>query len=106
MEPVLSKISSLNKKRITAISLITIFVLSTAYVGIGYAVASASLSINPGCGIWSNNTPDNWTTNDDWNSFEPYNDSEERITIRRDFDVSNLQMDSYENITFNPRGNS
>ena len=106
MKLVLSTFSSLNKKRITAISLIIIFVLSTAYVGIGYAVASASLSINPGCGIWSNNTPDNWTTNDDWNSFEPYNDSEERINIRRDFDVSNLQMDSYENITFNPRGNS
>ncbi|MGY8692275.1 MAG: hypothetical protein ACKVHF_04840, partial [Candidatus Poseidoniales archaeon] len=106
MEPALSIISSLNKKRITAISLITIFVLSAAYIGIGYAVASASLSINPGCGMWSNNTPDNWTTDDDWKSFEPYNDSEERITIRQDFDVSNLQMDSYENITFNPRGNS
>lgn len=97
---------SISRQKIMALSLIFIFILSSAYVGIGYAVASASLSVNPGCGIWENNTPDNWNTHDDWQSFEPYNDSLERITIRRDYDVSDLQIETYENVSFIPRGNS
>ena len=48
--------------------------------------------------------PDNWTTDDDWQSFELWNDSEERIDIRKIYDVSNYQY-QYENATFEPRAN-
>ena len=71
-----------NKRKIVAIFLASTFLFSLAYIGIGYTVASQGISANPGCGMWASNTPDNWTTNDDWESFEPWNDSEERIDIR------------------------
>ena len=97
-------INNLSTTQVITLVVTSIIIFSTSYAGIGYAVASASLSVNPGCGIWANNTPDDWTTHDEWRSFEPYNDSLERISIRKNFDVSNLQMPSYQNITFNPRG--
>ena len=36
-------------------------------------------------------------------SFEPWPDSEERVEIRKDFDASPYQFDSYENIIFTER---
>ena len=80
-----------NNKKITALFLTFTFMSSIGYVGIGYVVASQGISANPGCGMWESNTPDNWTTDDDWESFEPWNDSTERIEIRKNFDVSNYQ---------------
>ena len=58
-------------------------VIGSGYVGIGYVIASQSLAINPvvGCG---QKTPSNWTVDDDWESFEPWPDSEERVDISRD----------------------
>ena len=93
-----------NSSKIKIAIILTTLMLPLGYIGIGYMVASASLSVNPGCGMWSNNTPDNWTTDDDWESFEPWNDSAERIDIRKNLDVSNYQIDSYENVSFSPRG--
>ena len=81
-----------NKRKIIAIFLVSTFLFSIAYIGIGYTVASQGISANPGCGMWASNTPDNWTPNDDWESFEPWNDSEERIDIRKNFDVSNCLL--------------
>ena len=81
------------QNKIIAIFLVSTFLFSIAYIGIGYTVASQGISANPGCGMWASNTPDNWTTNDDWESFEPWNDSEERIDIRKNFDVSNYQRE-------------
>ena len=95
-----------NVSKIKIAFFLTAMMLPLGYMGIGYMVASASLSINPGCGMWSNNTPDNWTTDDDWESFEPWNDSAERIDIRKNLDVSNYQIDSYQNVSFSPRGDS
>ena len=97
------RLNNLSKSKITAIFLVSIFLFSLTYVGIGYTVASQGISANPGCGMWESNTPDNWNTNDDWESFEPWNDSEERIDIRKNFDVSNYQY-QYENASFEPRG--
>ena len=98
-----NKLNGLSKSKITAIFLVSTFLFSFAYVGIGYTVASQGISANPGCGMWESNTPDNWDTDDDWESFEPWNDSEERIDIRKNFDVSNYQY-QYENTSFEPRG--
>ena len=97
---------SLDMKKLKAGIIVIILFVPLGYVGIGYMVASASLSVNPGCGIWSENTPDNWDTDDDWESFEPWNDSAERIEIRKTLDVTDYQIDSYQNVTFSPRGDS
>ena len=99
------RLTPITKSKIIAIFLVSTFLFSLAYIGIGYTVASQGISANPGCGMWASNTPDNWTTDDDWESFEPWNDSEERIDIRKNFDVSNYQYE-YENASFEPRGES
>ena len=93
---------SLNMKKLKIGIIIIILFVPLGYLGIGYMVASASLSVNPGCGMWSENTPDNWDTDDDWESFEPWNDSAERIEIRKTLDVTDYQIDSYQNVTFSP----
>ena len=95
---------SFNVKKLRVAIITVVLLIPLGYVGIGYMVASASLSVNPGCGMWSDNTPDNWDTDDDWESFEPWNDSSERIEIRKNLDVSNYQIDYYENVSFTPRG--
>ena len=92
-----------NSKKITAVFLVSTFIFSIGYVGIGYVVAQ-SLAINPGCGMWENNTPSNWTVDDDWESFEPWPDADERVEIRRDFDASPYQMNAFEIVSFSPRG--
>ena len=66
---IISEVSQ--KKRIVAIFLVSTFLFSLTYIGIGYTVASQGISANPGCGMWESNTPDIWNTNDDWESFEP-----------------------------------
>lgn len=85
---------NLRRNKLTAMFLASIFLFSLAYIGIGYTVASQGISANPGCGMWASNTPDNWTTDDDWQSFEPWNDSEERIDIRKIsmYQIINISM--------------
>ncbi len=96
-------------KKIFSIFSASILTFLIGYGGIGYIVwssASQALAVNPGCGMWSENTPSDWTVDDDWESFEPWPNSDERVDIRRDFDASPYQMSSYEEITFSPRENS
>ena len=96
-------------KKIFSIFSASILTFLISYGGIGYIVwssASQALAVNPGCGMWAENTPSDWTVDDDWESFEPWPDSEERVEIRRGFDASPYQMPSYEEITFSPRDNS
>ena len=107
MANVLDKWKSLSRNnKISAIAIVGLIVFSIGYVGIGYVVASQALAVNPGCGMWAENTPSDWDSDDDWESFEPWPAAEERVEIRRDFDASSYQMDSYEDVTFSPRGNS
>ena len=77
---------SFNVKKFRVAIITVVLLIPLGYVGIGYMVASASLSVNPGCGMWSDNTPDNWDTDDDWESFEPWDDSSERIEIRKNLE--------------------
>jgi len=93
----------ITKQKASPIALIALFVFSIGYVGVGYVVASQAISAKSGCGIWSENTPSEWTSNDDWESFEPWPLAKERVEIRRDFDVSPFQMESYEVVSFHPR---
>ncbi|HJL54828.1 MAG: hypothetical protein QGF28_04710 [Candidatus Thalassarchaeaceae archaeon] len=94
------------KQKASAIALACLFGFSIGYVGIGYVIASQAMAANPGCGIWSDNTPSEWTSYDDWESFEPWPLAEERVEIRRDFDVSPFQMGDYEDVSFHPRDDS
>ena len=98
---------SLNgKKKIYRISAVVLMVIGYGSFGNGYLIATQSLAIIRGCGMWSENTPSNWDVDDDWESFEPWPDAEERVDIRRNFDVSSYQMSSYENVSFTPRGDA
>jgi len=107
MSNALERWKSLTKNtKISALAIVGIMIFSVGYVGIGYVIASQALAVNPGCGMWSENTPSDWDVDDDWESFEPWPDAEERVEIRRDFDASPYQMSSYEEVTFSPRDNS
>ena len=61
------------------------------------------MTVPHGCGLWESNTPTNWTVDDDWESFEPWADSEQRISMRKDFDAEPWQFESYETINFTSR---
>ena len=98
---------SLNgRKKLFSISTVLLLLFCCGYIAIGYVVASQAIAVNAGCGMWSENTPSDWDTDDDWESFEPWPDADERVEIRRDFDASPYQMSSYEEIAFSPRGDS
>ncbi|HAJ05976.1 MAG TPA: hypothetical protein DCL76_05435 [Chloroflexi bacterium] len=90
-------------KKLIIISISTISILLVLYLGIGYVIASQAIAAKPGCGLWSGNTPSNWSPNDDWSSFEPWPSAQERIRIRRDFDVTPYQIPEYEEVSFHPR---
>ena len=80
--------------------------IGTSYVGIGYMIASQALAAQPGCGIFADNTPDDWSVTEDWNSsyFQESENAERRVSIRRDFNLTGYMMEEYENVTFKPRG--
>ena len=64
-------------KKIFSIFSASILTFLIGYGGIGYIVwssASQALAVNPGCGMWAENTPSDWTVDDDWESFEPIMD--------------------------------
>ncbi len=92
------------RKKIGAVSVVSLMIFSIGYIGIGFVIASQAIAVNPGCGIWSENNPTNWSTYDDWESFEPWPDSEERVSIRQNFNASDFQMDNYREVVFHPRG--
>tara|TARA_B100001175_G_scaffold143585_1_gene121902 strand:- start:12911 stop:13957 length:1047 start_codon:yes stop_codon:yes gene_type:complete len=93
------------EKKLFSIFSVSILLFCIGYAGIGYVVAQ-SLAANPGCGMWSENSPSDWDVDDDWESFDPWPDAEERVEIRRDFDASEYQMSTFEEVTFSPRDNS
>jgi len=92
------------RKRIFSITTVSLLlVVPTIWFGLGHVIAMQALTSPHGCGIWESNSPTNWTVDDDWESFEPWPDSENRISIRKDFDATPWQFDSYENISFDSR---
>mgnify|MGYP001174335135 FL=1 len=92
--------------KISAVAVVGLILFSIGYVGIGHVIASQALATKPGCGMWADNTPSDWDADHNWAGFGSGPVAEERVRIRRDFDASSYQMESYEDVTFSPRGGS
>ena len=73
---------------------VVVILIGTSYVGIGYMIASQALTAQPGCGIFAENTPDDWSVTEDWNSsyFQDSENAERRVSIRRDFNLTGYMM--------------
>ena len=91
------------KRLFLSISVVLVLLLPTIWFGLGHVIAKQALTVPHGCGLWESNTPTNWTVDDDWESFEPWADSEQRISMRKDFNATPWQFDSYETINFTSR---
>ena len=91
------------KRLFLSISVVLVLLLPAIWFGLGHVIAKQALTVPHGCGLWESNTPTNWTVDDDWESFEPWADSEQRISMRKDFDATPWQFDSYETINFTSR---
>ena len=91
------------KRLFLSISVVLVLLLPTIWFGLGHIIAKQALTVPHGCGLWESNTPTNWTVDDDWESFEPWADSEQRISMRKDFNATPWQFDSYETINFTSR---
>ena len=91
------------KRLFLSISVVLVLLLPTIWFGLGHVIAKQALTVPHGCGLWESNTPTNWTVDDDWESFEPWADSEQRISMRKDFNATSWQFDSYETINFTSR---
>ena len=91
------------KRLFLSISVVLVLFLPTIWFGLGHVIAKQALTVPHGCGLWESNTPTNWTVDDDWESFEPWADSEQRISMRKDFNATPWQFDSYETINFTSR---
>ena len=83
----LSQLIKGRKKLFFVISAISALILPSIWFGLGHVIAKQALAVPHGCGMWESNTPTNWTVDDDWESFEPWADSEQRIYMRKDFDA-------------------
>ena len=91
------------KKLFLSLSVVLVLLLPAIWFGLGHVIAKQALTVPHGCGLWESNTPTNWTVEDDWESFEPWADSEQRISMRKDFDAEPWQFESYETINFTSR---
>lgn len=91
------------QKLFLSISVVLVLLLPAIWFGLGHVIAKQALTVPHGCGVWESNTPTNWTVEDDWESFEPWADSEQRISMRKDFDAEPWQFESYETINFTSR---
>ncbi len=91
------------QKLFLSISVVLVLLLPAIWFGLGHVIAKQALTVPHGCGLWESNTPTNWTVEDDWESFEPWADSEQRISMRKDFDAEPWQFESYETINFTSR---
>ena len=106
MSPIIEKLKDFGGRRrrlLIGIGVALLLILPTIWFGLGHIIAKQALTTPHGCGIWDSNTPTNWTSNDDWESFEPWPDADNRISIRKDFDVESWQFESYENVSFKSR---
>ena len=99
----LSQLIKSRKKLFFVVSVVSALLLPSIWFGLGHVIAKQALAVPHGCGMWESNTPTNWTVDDDWESFEPWADSEQRISMRKDFDAKPWQFDSYETINFTSR---
>ena len=106
MSPIIEKLKDFGERRrrlLIGIGVALLLILPTIWFGLGHVIAKQALTTPHGCGIWESNTPTNWTSNDDWESFEPWPDADNRISIRKDFDVESWQFEAYENVSFKSR---
>ena len=76
------------KRLFLSISVVLVLLLPTIWFGLGHVIAKQALTVPHGCGLWESNTPTNWTVDDDWESFEPWADSEQRISMRKNFNAT------------------
>ena len=91
------------KRLFLSISVVLVLLLPAIWFGLGHVIAKQALTVPHGCGLWEPNTPTNWTVDENWESFEPWADSEQRISMRKDFNATPWQFDSYETINFTSR---
>ena len=91
------------KKLFISTSVVLVLLLPTIWFGLGHIIAKQALTVPHGCGLWESNTPTNWTVDDNWESFEPWTDSDQRISMRKDFNATPWQFNSYETINFTSR---
>ena len=91
------------KRLFLSISVILVLLLPMIWFGLGHIIAKQALTVPHGCGLWESNTPTNWTVDDDWESFEPWADSDQRISMRKNFNATPWQFNEYETINFTSR---
>ena len=91
------------KRLFLSISVVLVLLLPAIWFGLGHVIAKQALTVPHGCGLWEPTTPTNWTVDDNWESFEPWADSEQRISMRKDFNATPWQFNSYETINFTSR---
>ena len=91
------------KRLFLSFSVVLVLLLPAIWFGLGHVIAKQALTVPHGCGLWESNTPTNWTVDDNWESFEPWADSEQRISMRKDFNATPWQFNSYETINFTSR---
>ena len=91
------------KRLFLSISVVLVLLLPAIWFGLGHVIAKQALTVPHGCGLWESNTPTNWTVDDNWESFEPWADSDQRISMRKDFNATPWQFNSYETINFTSR---
>ncbi len=91
------------KRLLTGLAVALLLLLPSIWFGLGHVIAKQALTVPHGCGLWESNTPTNWTVDDNWESFEPWADSDQRISMRKDFNATPWQFDSYETINFTSR---
>ena len=91
------------KRLLTGLAVAFLLLLPSIWFGLGHVIAKQALTVPHGCGLWESNTPTNWKVDDNWESFEPWADSDQRISMRKDFNATPWQFDSYETINFTSR---
>ncbi|MFL2940258.1 MAG: hypothetical protein BEU01_02010 [Marine Group III euryarchaeote CG-Epi4] len=91
------------KRLFLSISVVLVLLLPMIWFGLGHIIAKQALTVPHGCGLWESNTPTNWTVDDDWESFEPWADSDQRISMRKNFNATPWQFNAYETINFTSR---
>ena len=67
------------KRLLTGLAVAFLLLLPSIWFGLGHVIAKQALTVPHGCGLWESNTPTNWTVDDNWESFEPWAESDQRI---------------------------
>ena len=99
----LPKFVSERRKLFLSISVVLVLLLPTLWFGLGHIIAKQAITTPHGCGEWADNSPTNWTSDEDWTNFDSDPDAANRISIRKDFNASEWQFDSFSNVNFTSR---